>query len=115
MVDVINTDLTFARREIRASEQRTAEACMAAVGETLVALEKKLRAKFETKLDSEVLKLRNEFLRDRRDSERGDCSRNQIDAAGGNSDVVNALKSSSWHCAQVQIQIGAFSRKSNRC
>jgi hypothetical protein len=34
-----------------------------------------LRAKFETKLDSEVLKLRNEFLWDRLDSERGVLAR----------------------------------------
>lgn len=53
------------------AERSAIEASMGAVAEVLVELQKKLRAEFETKLEAEVLKLRNEFLQDRLDQERG--------------------------------------------
>ena len=54
-------------RELRAAERRAITAVAEAVGETLG----KLRAELRSGLEAEVLKLRNEFLQNELDRERG--------------------------------------------
>jgi hypothetical protein len=55
------------RNEATASEKRLVEVCMTAVGEVLVKERKRMRAEIET----EVLRLRAEFLQGQLDAERG--------------------------------------------
>jgi hypothetical protein len=55
------------RHEMKAADRRTIEACMAAVGGALIAERARARAELET----EVLKLRAEFLQAELDRDRG--------------------------------------------
>jgi hypothetical protein len=56
---------------VKRAEQRTLTLAMEIVGEEMGKMRADLRAEFEKRLESEVLKLRNEFLQDRLDQERG--------------------------------------------
>jgi hypothetical protein len=53
------------------AEQRAIDLTIEVVGEALGESLKKLRTEFESKLESELMKLRNEFLQDRLDEARG--------------------------------------------
>lgn len=59
--------LAEVRNEATASEKRVIECCMAAIAPVLIAERAKLRVEIET----EILKLRAEFLQGQLDAERG--------------------------------------------
>ena len=61
----------YIKAKIEKAEQRMIRICMSAVGETLIEERNKSRAEFEVALAREVAALRNEFLADRLDAERG--------------------------------------------
>jgi hypothetical protein len=56
---------------IKRSEDHTLRISMETVGKVLAEERDKLRAEFKAELESELAKLRNEFLQDRLDAERG--------------------------------------------
>jgi hypothetical protein len=62
---------TFIATAIERSERKTLTTAMEAVGECIIEREAKLRAEFEARLEVALLKLRNEFLADQLDVERG--------------------------------------------
>ena len=61
----------YITREIDKAEQHVLQLSMEVIGETLAKMRADLRREFEAKLEAEVMKLRNEFLQDRLDQERG--------------------------------------------